>query len=169
MGVTVHFEGQLKGEEEYDRLISAVRGIAASEKWLTETIEATEKTLLRVRDEQDWDYTGPVKGIIVYLHEDCDPVMFEFDCNLYVQEFTKTQFAGVESHIKVTELLRSVQPFFVNLKVEDEGEYWETGDAEILAKHIETCDEMIQEQLKKHPQAQFKVKDADGKIIDLIK
>jgi hypothetical protein len=59
-----------------------VSSTAKVEGWRTETIESKKVTLLRVRDEQDWDYTGPVKRIAVYLHEDCDPVRLEFDENL---------------------------------------------------------------------------------------
>jgi hypothetical protein len=123
MGVTIHFEGQLNGESAYQDLLGLVSCFAATQNWLTEMIESAEVTLLRVRDEQDCDYTGSVKGIEVYLHEDCDPVRLEFDLDLYVQEFTKTQFAGVECHLKVVALLRAIQPFFQELKIEDEGEY----------------------------------------------
>jgi hypothetical protein len=125
-------------------------------------------TLLRVRDEKDWDYTGPVKGVAVHLHEDCDPVRFEFDRDLYVQEFTKTQFAGAEYHLKVIDLLRTVQPLFQELKVDDEGEYWDTGDQAVLQDHLKTIDKIIEDELKKNPAARMKVREPDGKIIDLI-
>ena len=75
----------------------------------------------------EWDYVGPTKGIILYLHEECDPVRMEFDRDLYVQEFVKTQFSGPHVHMKVISLLRGLQVFFEDLKVEDEGEYWGTG------------------------------------------
>jgi hypothetical protein len=75
-----------------------VASTAKAEDWRTERIESKKGDTARVRDEEDWDYTGPVKGTAVYLHEDCDPVRLEFDENLYVQEFTKTQFAGVDWH-----------------------------------------------------------------------
>ena len=168
MGVAIHFEGRLRDERSYEQLLLIVRKIASSEAWLTEDIEPAEKKLLRIRDEEDWDYEGPVKGVILYPHEDCDPVRLEFDRDLYMQEFTKTQFAGARYHVKVIALLRTIEPLFVELKVEDEGEYWETGNLQALSGHIETCGEMIQEELRKHPGAKFKVKDPDGKIIDLI-
>ena len=44
-------------------------------------------TLTRVRDEQDWDYVGPVKGVVISTDEDCDHVRLEFDSDLYAQEF----------------------------------------------------------------------------------
>jgi len=67
-------------------------------------------------------------------------VRLEFDENLYVQEFAKTQFAGVDWHLKVVGLLKAIQSYFRELRVADEGEF---------------C-------------AKMKVKEPDGKTIDLI-
>src|SRR5215472_6238803 len=72
MGVTIHFEGQLIDESAYRSLIDVAGRFAAEQEWLTEPIEISHTTLLRVRDEKDWDYAGPVKGISVYPHEDCE-------------------------------------------------------------------------------------------------
>jgi hypothetical protein len=168
MGVTIHFEGQLLDEKAYQELMAFVSSTAKVEVWRTEPIESKKVTLLRVRDEQDWDYTGPVKGIAVYLHEDCDPVRLEFDENLYLQEFTKTQFAGVDWHLKVVGLLKAIQSYFRELKVDDEGEFWDTGDRAILQDHLDTIDKIIEEKFRENPAASVKVKEPDGKIIDLI-
>jgi len=149
-------------------LMRFVLTTAQIENWQTETIESKEVTLLRVRDEQNWDYTGPVKGIAIYLHEDCDPVRLEFDENLYVQEFTKTQFAGVDWHLKVVALLKAIQPYFREFKVDDEGEFWDTGDTSILADHIQTSNGVIQRIFDENPGARMKVKTPDGRITDLI-
>lgn len=169
MGVTIHFEGRLSGQKAYEELVGVVSSLAVSQGWRTETIESAEVTLPRVRDEQEWDYVGPVKGIAVYLHEDCDPVRLEFDRDLYVQEFTKTQFAGAECHLKVINLLKTIQPFFYELKVDDEAEYWDTNDRSTLQYHLDTVKNMIEAELKEYPMARMKVKTPDGKIIDLMK
>src|SRR5882724_3021013 len=105
MGVTIHFEGQLFDESAFDALVPAVTTFAKERGWSTQQIECQEVTLLRVRDEEDWDYSGPTKGVVIYPNVDCDPVRLEFDKDLYVQEFTKTQFAGVQTHLQVLELL----------------------------------------------------------------
>src|SRR4051794_13914657 len=102
VGVTIHFDGQLLGEDAFSNLMTTARDFAASHTWVTEPIELVQTKLLRVRDnEEEWDYIGPVKGIVLYPSEDCDPVRLEFDRDLYVQEYTKTQFAGVDMHLKV--------------------------------------------------------------------
>lgn len=115
MGVTIHYEGHLTNEAAYNDLLGLVSSIAEAKGWQTEAIASEKVTLLRVRDEKNWNYTGPVKGVAVLLHDDCDPVRFEFDKDLYVQEFTKPQFAGSEYHLKVIDLLRTVQPVFRDL------------------------------------------------------
>jgi len=169
MGVTIHYEGQLTSEQAYQDLVRLVSVIADAEGWRTESIKSDEVTLARVRDEGNWDYIGPVKGVLVYLHEDCDPVRLEFDRDLYLQEFTKTQFAGVQIHIDVLKLLRATQPFFRDLKVEDEGEYWETGDTQILTEHFVRTQKVIETELRNTPSSKMKVKTPDGRIMDLMK
>ena len=65
MGVTVHFEGKLRGEQAYADLLRRVEETAKTKTWLTEKFESSEVTLLRVRGEEEWDYKGPTKGIIL--------------------------------------------------------------------------------------------------------
>jgi hypothetical protein len=169
MGVTIHFDGELLDEDAFRSLVSTASAFANRQTWLTEPIESDQTTLLRVRDnEEEWDYIGPVKGIVLYPGEDCDPVRLEFDEDLYVQEYTKTQFAGVDTHIKVVELLKSLTPFFRKLRVQDEGEYWETADVRTLTEHMRTVQEIIESEVKKDPSAQAKVKTPNGRIMDLM-
>ena len=170
MGVTVHFQGKLRGEEEFAALVRRAEEAARAKTWLTEKFENNEITLLRVREnEEDWDYTGPTKGIILYLHEDCEPLRLEFDQDLYVQQWVKTQFAGVPTHLELIKLLRDLQQFFEAFKVADEGEYWETGNEAMLADHIHRCDEAIAELARENPSAQVKVREPNGRLTDLIK
>jgi len=121
MGVTIHFSGQLLGEDAFRDLISVATAYAATYKWAFEPIESEHVTLSRMWNEEEWDYSGPVKGVVLYPGEDCEPVRLEFDTNLYAQNWVKTQFAGVETHIRVVELLKALTPFFRILRVEDEG------------------------------------------------
>ena len=168
MGVTIHYEGQLTSEAAYQDLVGVVSSIVRAKGWSTAPIASSEVTLRRVRDEKDWDYTGPVKGIVVFLHEDCDPVRLEFDRDLYLQEFTKTQFAGVQVHIEVLKLLKAIEPFFRNLNVEDEGEWWEAEDILILRAHFARSQKAIEAELRKTPSSRMKVKTPSGRIMDFI-
>jgi hypothetical protein len=169
MGVTVHFKGKLRGEEALAALFRRVEETARARTWLTEKFENDEVTLLRIGpDEEDWDYKGPTRGITLYLHEDCEPLKLEFDRDLYIQQWVKTQFAGVRIHLELIALLRDIQEFFEDLKVEDEGEYWETGNEATLADHIRSCDEAIAELARENPSAQVKVREPNGRLTDLI-
>jgi hypothetical protein len=85
IGVTIHFEGQLNNEAAYQELIGGAFTMANAEGWPIQPIAPGEVALSRVRDEKEWDYIGPVNGIVIYLHEDCGPVRLEFDRDLYVQ------------------------------------------------------------------------------------
>jgi hypothetical protein len=156
-GVTIEFEGRLHNEAAHQELTHVAWSNAIAEGRPIEPIASGEVTRLRVRDENDWNYTGPVKGIVISLHEDCDPVRLEFDRGLYVQEFIKAQFAGVEMHIKVLKLLNAVEPFFHNLKAEGEGEWRETRDAANLAEPFARAQEVIDAELRKNPSTQVKV------------
>ena len=82
MGVTIHFEGQILDQENYELLIAAARDFAKKCRWLSEPIEEENVVLKRVQNEKDRDYQGPVKGIVLYPHEDCDPFRLEFDRDL---------------------------------------------------------------------------------------
>jgi hypothetical protein len=74
-----------------------------------------------VKDEVDWDYTGFTQGIELRPHPNTDPLRLEFDEELYIQQYIKTQFAGPVVQIKVVTFLKNIQPFFNGFRVEDEG------------------------------------------------
>ena len=106
MGVTVHFEGKLKDAQAFSSLLLYIEGIGRADTLLTERFENSQAELGRGCEEQPWDYVGPTKGILLYLHEDCEPLRLEFDRELCVQEWVKTQFAGVDTHIRLVQILR---------------------------------------------------------------
>jgi hypothetical protein len=66
------------------------------------------------------------------------------------------------------ELLMAITPYFRSLRVEDEGEYWETGDIRLLSEHFSRTQKVIDEELQKDPSARMKVKTQSGRIIDIL-
>lgn len=169
MGVTIHFEGGLRDETAYEKVIAAAKGLAVQQGWNWQAINEASTRLERVRDEKDWDYEGPAQGIVLYPHKDCDPLRFVFDTNGFVQEYVKTQFAPTSIHITVIELLREIAPHFLNFSVEDEGEYWESGEPETLNRHREACFRAMDEIRAQDPHLQGPVRLSNGRIIDLLK
>lgn len=168
MGITIHFEGRLNGEAEYEALLARVQEFASSAAWPREIIPAQKRMLKRVRDARDWDYIGITKGIVVQPNKNTDPLRFEFDDKLYIQEYCKTQFADPSVHISVVELLRTLQPLFASLSVDDEGEYWETGDRAILIGHMQWVDGRIAEMIAEEPTRKSAVRLDSGRIADVI-
>ena len=119
-------------------------------------------------NERDCVYLGPVSGLKLIPGNDCEPIKLEFDNDLYVQQRTKTQFAGAEIHLTVCDFLHAIEPYFETLKVNDETEYWDTGDIRLLKQHLANCDRFIEEHLREHPTAKVKVEEPAGRIVDMI-
>jgi hypothetical protein len=147
MGVSIHYSGQLKDATLLPLLVEEVEDIAKILDW-TYTIflrEYPNNNFESVTSDNDY-------GIMVSPHG-CEPVVFVFDSKghiyapwlkqFFTEPFpiynisTKTQFAGVETHIKVIELMRYFnKKYFKNFAMTDEGEYWETGDRTIVEEKI---------------------------------
>jgi hypothetical protein len=168
VGVTIHFEGRLKHPKAYPLLLDALQEYAATRHWPVTQIPEQHRTLRRVRDEKDWVYSGATFGLVLQPDENADPLRFEFDQHYFVQEFIKTQFAGPNLHIVIVELFRSILPYFYKLNITDEAEFWETGDANRLAEHMQNCHRALQELLAKDPEAKGPVRLPDGRIVDII-
>jgi hypothetical protein len=128
MGVTIHLQGTLRDDAALDDLIAIVKESARKHDWVTYDVDEPDSDCFRVFDGEVVEYKGPLKGIAIVAHEDSEPVRFEFDPDGYLQTFVKTQFAPVNVHIRIVELLRAVEPCFQSLTVEDEGAYWEKED-----------------------------------------
>lgn len=137
MGVTIHFEGKVNRPTAYSLLLDELYEFGAKHDWVVEEIPQANRSLKRVRDEQNWDYSGLTFGVQFSPHADCDPLRFEFDKDYYIQEFVKTQFAGPQIHITIIDLLRRIEPFFESLKLQDEGDFWTNSDEVVLEQHIE--------------------------------
>ena len=168
MGVTIHFDGRLRSREALDRLVVTARRFAAERGWPCQPINESLVTLKRVRNEEPWDYSGPTTGLAMQPHESAEPFRLEFDRDLYLQEYVKTQFAPAEVHIAIVELLRLLAPEFEVLSVEDEGEYWDTADVTKLRTHMDACHHALQDILHKAPDHHGPIRLPSGRIIDYM-
>lgn len=168
MGITIHIEGKLLSDASYERVISQAELFAKGNSWSYKMISPEIRTLQRVKDDKDWDYTGGTKGIEIQPHPSADPLNFEFDENLYIQEYCKTQFAPTDIHILVVEFIREIQKEFETLEIVDEGEYWDTNDLDVLVGHVTKCNEFFEKMLNDKPNAQGPVRLANGRIVDYM-
>jgi hypothetical protein len=168
VGVTVHFEGALSDESSFRRIIVSAQEFAMDRNWSTSLIDEAKAKLQRVRGDEDWDYEGPTRGIALQPHPNCDPLRLEFDSDLYIQEYCKTQFAPSRVHMEIVELLRILQPEFRSLSVLDEGEYWDTADESRLESHLSACFKALDEHLERDPNLMGPVRAPSGRILDLV-
>lgn len=168
MGVTIHFEGRLRNPEAYEAVVNTAERFASEHGWEYEPIETKVTILKRVRNEEDWDYEGLIKGVVLQPHQNSEPLRLEFDSDLYIQEYTKTQFAPLKTHIAVVELLKKIEPLFETLEVFDEGEYFETQDRDILKKHLDRCFEVLDEYLEQGDKFEGPVRLPSKRIVDVI-
>jgi len=168
MGVTIHFEGQLRGETDYDRVMKVAEDFANENAMPYSFFTEAKKILQRVKSEKEWHYEGATRGIKIQPDINSDPLWLEFDKNNYIQEYCKTQFADIETHIKIVALLRNINPFFSKFIVTDEGEYWETESKDFLQNHIDTCNRILEERKRENKKMNGPFKFSDGRIVDLI-
>jgi hypothetical protein len=167
VGVTIHFEGRLKDKDSLAECLALAKRFSEERQWHFKPIDNPEVILRRVRDEQDWNYVGPVTGIEIQPHGDSERLRLEFDRDLYVQDWIKTQFAPIDVHVQVSELFHLLDSFFEGFKVEDEGEYFETSDLSLLAKHRDSVSAILSEYLA-NPKNHGPVRLDSGRIVDVV-
>jgi hypothetical protein len=168
MGVTIHFQGRARDEAALAGLLAAAEDYARAHGWDVGSLDADRTALKRVIDDVEVDYEGPVRGVVLRPHEWCEPVRLEFDDTLFVQDWTKTQFAPIEIHKAVSALLEQLAPFFESLIVNDEGDFHGGGDDTALRRHIETLDKTIAEIAAELPGRRCRVRLPTGRIADIV-
>ena len=79
----------------------------------------------------------------------------ELDKELMFTASTKTQYAGLDAHAAIIDFLKHLSKRYLkNFKLTDEGDYWETGDKELLTKQFskyEVAMDIFSEALKELP------------------
>ena len=144
MGITIHYQGKLNRPDLADEFCEEVADIAGTMEW--------KYTLI---NEGPDEKPFPLKGVVISPHEKSEPLVFTFDPegylrNAFMMQFadqepdltwynhTKTQFAPPDVHIAIIKLLKYLHlKYLKNLKVLDEGGYWETEDATLLKQRMD--------------------------------
>ncbi len=151
MGLSIHYQGGIDRIADIPKFIDELEDIADSMHWMSQRIND---------DEADPNF----RGIIVNPQGECEPLCFIFDRQGRMRglmdlitnqveptEFsyyiaTKTQFAETETHVWIIGLLRYLQQRYLSdLKVEDEGDYWETENLETLQQKKQFLQSMIEQ------------------------
>lgn len=146
-GVTIHFSGKLPENSKKESVLNEAAKYAKA---------------------YDWKFIKEADSIIIFPHEWCEPIELRFQGNALKENFVKTQFSGKETHVKVIGLFKKIEKKFSSLEIIDEGEYWETGDENILRARIEEVEGMMAQIKSQHPHVKGPRKIGSGKIVDLI-
>lgn len=146
MGLSIHYNGNLKNATDLSLLIDDVVTIAKANSWDYFVFENEfPKSSFSSSPEKDNLY-----GVCIYPPR-CEPVSFSFlsngkmcgveklqinkhlerleeDQHLYYLH-TKTQYAGIEIHKKIIVLMDYVSAKYLEkFELQDEGKFWETRD-----------------------------------------
>lgn len=146
-GVTIHYAGEVSKASKVKQVLKSAEKYAAQRKWKVEPL---------------------TDGIKIHAHEWCEPINLVFKGTILSEDFVKTQFAGPEVHEKVIGLFQIIKPFMAKLEIEDEGEFWETGDFIRLKANIDKTNEMMKKHKAENPKLQGPRKLPNGLIVDLL-
>lgn len=168
MGISIHYKGKIADSTRIDELCDELADIAQTMGWEWDTInnDVTVPSTARIENNGNGiEISGhlPLKGILLHLHPDCESLTFLFEkhgclCDMltmigvtegYAQPqncslCVKTQFAGPDTHIMIVKLLRYIsRKYMPDLKVTDEGEFWEKNDEALLCRKFNAMNEKL--------------------------
>lgn len=174
MGVTIAFKGKLKSSDLVDDLIEDVADICQTNNWSYDIMNSEGPLLSmppKITYDEDAEsgmFKGisiegklGLKGISFKPHNKSETIELFFDTegvvrsvlsvifreNLRVKYpwiFVKTQFAGIEAHIKVINLLLYLRKkYFNKMIIRDDGGYYPAKDIEKLTLRMDTINNAI--------------------------
>lgn len=169
-GVTIHFKGAVENERAVAVIVDAARRFSAANGWRYELIGPGNpcRDPITLKTAEEYPGKDDIRGIVLYPDAMSEPLYLVFAGNDLVDNFIKTQFAGMEVHIKVIELLHRIEPRFQHLDIEDEGEYWNTGNRQKLQEQIGATDRMIATIMASQPGMRGPFRTPEGRMIDLV-
>lgn len=155
MGLTFHYSAQFRNTEKITEMITEVKDICISLNWeyqvWPECIAGMDIPEFQIENYRMNNLQG-----ISLTPEKCETLLLTFlpggklvsptdfilgaDIGPFAKNrmiHTKTQFAGIHVHLALMKLLIYLnEKYFEKLHVEDEGNYWETRNEEILKKQF---------------------------------
>lgn len=149
MSVFIHYSGNLSDKNQQVLLLQDMIKICTRLNW----------QIVNIEPHVDDQSPPPVKGVFFLPHKNCEAVAFLFNnfgdlihlaalaaydptIKAQKQVSVKTQFSSPDIHIAILKLLRYVKTKYMpNLIVEDDGEYWERADRNLLEHLFSVSDE----------------------------
>ncbi|MFQ5457226.1 MAG: Imm70 family immunity protein [Myxococcota bacterium] len=166
MGVTIHYRGTLRDPRKLDEFCAELRSLVEPWGWEARPYETASRKI-RIMVYATGRHEGravagrllstyTARGLVLLPHFACEPIPFLVETHsgllmdleapppgstIETGSRVKTQFAPIEVHVRTCKLLYEIRERFIpDLAVSDEGDYFRTGDREILElarKHVE--------------------------------
>ncbi|MBL7128665.1 MAG: hypothetical protein ISS16_06735 [Ignavibacteria bacterium] len=162
MGITIHFQGKLKNTLLINSFKDELIDISEIMNWECQALDedwSKPATAKLSKKKDGFEIVGhlPLKGVHINIHPDSEPLSLYFDAEgclttpiliVLINEgrvskensynSVKTQFAPPDVHISIIKLLKYLKKRYIpNLRVVDEGEYWESDDKEKLIEKMD--------------------------------
>jgi hypothetical protein len=162
MGLSIHYSGRFNQNAVLSDLITEVKEIAETFKWKFKIYQIE----FPFKENEGQSYDKEIYGIC-FTPPDCETVSICFLSNyrmssiahlkfyghsenqsqndfLYILS-VKTQFAGTAIHKTIIELFRYLNKrnYFLEFNLTDDGEYWETGDENLLEQKFKFNGDLI--------------------------
>lgn len=162
MGLSIHYSGSFNKNASLSEMIEEVKDIAEIYKWKY-TIAEEQFPPNSFGKET---FNKKIYGIS-FTPPDCETICLSFLSNGKMSSsvhlkfygnstndaekqyltmlWVKTQYAGIEIHKLIVHLLKYLsKKYFTDFKVEDEGQYWESGDEKLLEKNFTQYNDLLQ-------------------------
>lgn len=163
MGLSIHYSGKIISIEMLDPLIEEVSDVAKTLGWSSHVFNDKEIKGVSFAPEKSepvfltFNIGGRLLSPINIMCQDIyDGV--ELDKELIFTTSTKTQFAGLEAHVAIIDFLKHLsKKYLKDFRLVDEGDYWETGDKNLLRKQFsryEVAMDIFSDVLKEIPRIQ---------------
>ena len=149
MGLSIHYSGYIRDKELIAPLIQEVRDIAETLDWSPQIIDDKEIKGIGFAPEGSepvfltFNHNGrllsPVNILVKDIYDD-----IRLEKEMIFTASTKTQYAGPDAHIAIIKLLKHISAKYLDeFKLYDEGNYWETGDENILLNQFKNYNAAI--------------------------
>ena len=169
MGITLHFRGRLKDLKDINRLKEDLIDIARIMHWEWDSLDEDRAKENSAKSDTTVKFSSGIsdhfflKGILLQLHPNCEPLVLFFDKDGWLQTLfslilktegkfdseaplisVKTQFAPPDIHITIVKLLEFIRNRYIpDLEVIDEGGYWENRDQARLIEKFTLLNEKM--------------------------
>lgn len=161
MGLSFHYNGKISKPELLPELIDEIQDIAKAYNWKYFVFDRQFPNSTCEKENYNQNIyginftptgcetisicflsNGRMSGALNFMLYGNTDVQSEHEY-LYMLS-VKTQYAGIETHQFIIQLFRHLdKKYFIDFNMQDEGQYWETNDLEILKSNFKKYTALI--------------------------